>query len=148
MDAAVEAHAAWADVYEVLITRPPEPVTCSVYEVAPELAFHVYVGVVVVIAPVGDTVAGVAGAGTTMVTVMVRGALQAPVPMVFVARTNQLYAAPLVSAFAGVTVQVPVPAAHPAAVAVYVRSNATPAVFWASSSYEVTPAMAFHAYER
>src|SRR5690349_20177727 len=98
--------------------------TCNVYEVAPEDAFQVYVGVVELIAPFGDVVVGTAGTGTAMETEMPRGALHGPVPIEFVARTNQLYAAPLASAVDGVTVQVPVPAPHPAAVAVYVRSSA------------------------
>jgi hypothetical protein len=103
----------------VLTATPRVFWTSNQYEVAPAEAFQMYVGIVVVIVPMGLTVVGAAGGeGTTLeFTVIVRAALQALVPTLFVALTNQLYMAPFESTAAGITEHVPVPAPQPAAAA-------------------------------
>lgn len=85
---------------------------------------------IVVTVPVGEIGTGASGTlGPAALTLMPRAALQALVPTLFVAFTNQLYEAPLESAELGVKVHVPVPAAQPAALAVMLWLTATPDVF-------------------
>src|SRR4029079_16637698 len=76
--------------------------------------------------------------------VMERGALQALVPALLMARTNQLYDALYARAMEPVVaLQVPVPAAQPAVVALMVPSKSTPDVFCTSNSYDVALDTAF-----
>lgn len=91
-------------------------------------AFHVYAGSVVVTVPDGETVTGAAGGGGTEVefTVIDFAALQALVPALLEAFTNQLYEAPFASAALGVKEHVLV---HPAAAGVTLWLTATPDVF-------------------
>jgi hypothetical protein len=63
-------------VYHCWIFLPVESLTYSWYQVTSETAFQVYVGVVSVIVPEGETKVAADGGGT----VNVNGALQGPYP--------------------------------------------------------------------
>ena len=92
-----------------------------------------YVGVVVASVPVGAIVTGASGTeGPVAEIVIVVAPLHGPVPSEFVAFTNQLYTAPLLSELEGTMEQVPVPAPQPAAAGATDMLTATPAVFCTS----------------
>src|SRR5437867_2799157 len=122
--------------------RPPElSSTHSRYCVALATAFHMNVGVHVVMLPAGAGRVAGPGGGVPATVKAIR-ALHGPYPAPFPATIHH-WPAPALSATLGVSEQVPVPPAQPACVAVYHGRMRPPELSSTHNRYCVALATAF-----